>query len=132
MNVVHMHILFCFVSLCPLSVNLSFDKVCHYCISFNCLLSGKFEALLWVFACTVVLCGWAENDQTEFLRVENFRGLSAGTANCPLDVGSWQQFQRVHESTLLTRTCSACSGIKKQNKYRMYVNGAQSVIQSVI
>ena len=67
--------------------------------------------------CTLLVCGGAESNQSELGRVGNFLRLSAGTADGPLDMfffvrGSFLQFQRVHESTLLIRTCSECSGIK--------------------
>ena len=41
---------------------------------------------MWVPACNVLVCGGAGNNQSEPLRVWNFRGLSVGTANGPLDV----------------------------------------------
>ena len=100
-----------------LLAELSLDKVCHYCIWLNFLSSGKFAAPLWVPAYTILVCGEAGSDQSELLCVGNFQGLSAGTADGPLDViflcpGSCLQFQRVHDSILLTPTCSACTGVK--------------------
>ena len=40
---------------------------------FNFFLSGKFAAPLWVPACTLLVCGEAKSDQSELLRVRNFR-----------------------------------------------------------
>ena len=45
---------------------------------FLLLLSGKFEALSCF--CTLLACGVTRSDQSELLRVGNFRRLSAGTA----------------------------------------------------
>ena len=69
-----------------LLAELSLGKVCECCSCFNFLLSGMFKAPLWVPACSVLVCGEARNDQLELLRIGNFRGLSAGTADGPLDV----------------------------------------------
>ena len=50
------------------------------------MLSGKLAAPLWVPAWTVLVCSGAGNNQSELLRVRNFRGMSARTANGSLDV----------------------------------------------
>ena len=91
---------------------LPIDKVCQYCIYLNFLFSGKFAAPLWVPSCNVLVC-----TQIKLLRVRNFWGLSAEIADVPLDViflcpGSCMQFQRVHESTLLTCICSYAQTLK--------------------
>ena len=53
---------------------------------FSFLLSNKFAAPLLVPACTVLVCGGAGSNQSKLLRIRNFRGLRAGTADGPLDV----------------------------------------------
>ena len=79
--------LFCFSPpFVGLLADLSLDKVCQYCICLNFMLSGKFPAPLLVSAGTVLVCGGAGSDQSEILRIGNFRGLCAGTADGPLDV----------------------------------------------
>ena len=109
---------------------LPLDKVCQCCIFFIIfyflLLSGMFAAPLWIPPCTVLACGGARINQSKLLHLKNFRRLSAGSAESPLNVifsvwGSCLQFQRVHESTLLTHTCLACSGVKKSVD-TIYVN----------
>ena len=55
----------------------------HICLNF--LFSCKFAAPLWVPTSNVLVCGGARNNQSELQRVRNFRGLSAETANSPLD-----------------------------------------------
>ena len=72
------------LSFVSLLAELSLDKICHYHICLNLLLSGKFEALLWVTDCTILVCGGAGRDQSGLLRVGNFGELSAGTADGPL------------------------------------------------
>ena len=83
-----MHIvLFCFTpSFLGLLAELSLDKVSQYCIFLNFLLSGNFAAPLWVPVSNVFVCGGARNNQSELLRVRNFRELSAGTVDGPVDV----------------------------------------------
>ena len=83
-----MHIaLFCFSPLfVGLLADLSLDKICQYCIYSNFLLPGMFSEPLWVPTCAVPVCGGAGYDQSELLSVGNFRRLSAGTADVPLDV----------------------------------------------
>ena len=102
------------VSLLPLS-ELSLDKVCHYYICLQFLLSGKFATPLWVPACTLLVCGGDRSDQSELLSVGNFRGLSAGTADGPLRVilpaWGYPAVQKVQESILLTPTFP---GVKKK------------------
>ena len=44
-----------------------------------------FAAPLCVSACTLLACTGAGSAQSELLRVINFRGLSTGTADGPLD-----------------------------------------------
>ena len=110
------------VSLRPFSAflaELSKNKVCHYYICLNFLLTSKFLALLWVSARSLLVCGWAGSDQRELLRVGSFQGLSPGTCWWPpwcdfLCPGGYLQFQKVHESILLTRTCLVCSSVKKK------------------
>ena len=97
---------------------------------FKILLSGKFEATLWVSSCIVLACGGDGCVQNQFQHVRNFWGLSAGTVDSP----PWwdfpcpegcQQFQRVLKLTLLTYTCSVCWGIQtflaKLNRLQSYV-----------
>ena len=79
--------MFCFSpAFVGLLIELSIDKVCQNCICLNFLLSGKFAAQLWVPSCTVLVCGGAGSDLSELLLVGNFRELSAGTADGPLDM----------------------------------------------
>ena len=45
-----------------------------------------FVAPLWVSTSILLMCDGVGNAQSEFLRVENFRGLGTGTTNGPLEV----------------------------------------------
>ena len=90
MSVLHVNLdLFCFS---PPFISLLWS--CHktkfvntaFVYFFLLLLSGKFAAPLWVPACTVLLCGGAGSDESELLRVGNFRELSARIADGLLDV----------------------------------------------
>ena len=44
-----------------------------------------FAAPLWVSVLTLLVYGGAESAQSELLRVGNFQGLTAGTADDPFD-----------------------------------------------
>ena len=48
---------------------------------FNFFVVGQVRVPLWVFTCILLTCGGARSDQSEFLRVRNFRVLSTGTAD---------------------------------------------------
>ena len=45
----------------------------------------SFMKLLWVSACTLLVCVGAGSEVREFLRVGNFRELRSGFADGPLD-----------------------------------------------
>ena len=101
-------------SLVSLLAEKSLEKACHYyiCLIFFFLL-GMFATLLWVFACTLFVCGGAWNNQSKLLRV--------GTAVTPqmgffLSGKGRLRFHWVHKLTLLTCTFSVRSGIKTQKK----------------
>ena len=53
---------------------------------FEFFVVSKFEAPLWVDAWTLFVSSGTESEQSELLRVGNFVGLSAGTADGFLDV----------------------------------------------
>ena len=85
---------------------LSLDKICHYYIFLNFLLSGKFATPLWVSAGTLLVCGGAGSDQSELLCIGNFRELSAGTADGPLDVIFFVRGILCSSKEYMSRRCS--------------------------